>query len=135
MPYSCQTFGLKRPLASERLISRISQHPTYVKQISLCSGIPVTRPDITIIYITENLFSHNSSFNVTYAYTYIAYLLQQFIEVFNKYFVPRMHLHWERSNNSGGDCCISSLSWMGKVPEEIPEVRQFFYFILFQIKI
>ncbi|XP_023327831.1 tubby-related protein 4 [Eurytemora carolleeae] len=32
-----------------------------------------------------------------------------------------MHLHWERSNNSGGDCCISSLSWMGKVPEEIPE--------------
>ena len=85
MPYSCPTFGLKRPLASERLISRISQHPTYVKQISLCSGLRVTRPDITIIYITENLFSHNSPFTVTYAYTYIAYLLQQFIEVFNKY--------------------------------------------------
>ena len=34
-----------------------------------------------------------------------------------------MHLHWERSNNSAGDCSINGLSWMGKVPEEIPEVR------------
>ena len=33
-----------------------------------------------------------------------------------------MHLHWERSNNSEGDCAIQALSWMGKVPEEIPEV-------------
>lgn len=32
-----------------------------------------------------------------------------------------MHLHWERSNNSAGDCAIQALSWMGKVPEEIPE--------------
>ena len=34
-----------------------------------------------------------------------------------------MHLHWERSTNSGGDCAIQALSWMGKVPEEIPEVN------------
>lgn len=32
-----------------------------------------------------------------------------------------MHLHWERSSNSAGDCSIRGLSWMGKVPEEIPE--------------
>ena len=34
-----------------------------------------------------------------------------------------MHLHWERSTNSAGDCAIQALSWMGKVPEEIPEVN------------
>ena len=34
-----------------------------------------------------------------------------------------MHLHWERSNNSAGDCHINALSWMGRVPEEIPEVK------------
>jgi len=32
-----------------------------------------------------------------------------------------MHLHWERSSNSAGDCSIRDLSWMGRVPEEIPE--------------
>ena len=33
-----------------------------------------------------------------------------------------MHLHWERSTNTTGDCHINNLSWMGRVPEEIPEV-------------
>ena len=34
-----------------------------------------------------------------------------------------MHLHWEKSSNTAGDCCIRSLSWMGRVPDEIPQVR------------
>ncbi len=34
----------------------------------------------------------------------------------------RMHLHWERSHNTAGDCNIRSLSWMGRVPDEIPQV-------------
>jgi hypothetical protein len=34
----------------------------------------------------------------------------------------RMHLHWERSSNTAGDCIIRSLSWMGRVPDEIPQV-------------
>jgi hypothetical protein len=33
-----------------------------------------------------------------------------------------MHLHWERSSNTAGDCIIRSLSWMGRVPDEIPQV-------------
>eukprot|EP00093_Oithona_nana_P001696 01696.XXX_3206_2330_1 [CDS] Oithona nana genome sequencing. len=32
-----------------------------------------------------------------------------------------MHLHWERSHNTAGDCNIRSLSWMGRVPDEIPQ--------------
>ncbi|CAB4060498.1 unnamed protein product [Lepeophtheirus salmonis] len=32
-----------------------------------------------------------------------------------------MHLHWERSSNTAGDCHIRSLSWMGRVPDEIPQ--------------
>ena len=34
-----------------------------------------------------------------------------------------MHLHWERSPNVAGDCNIRSLSWMGRVPDEIPQVK------------
>ena len=34
-----------------------------------------------------------------------------------------MHLHWEKSHNTAGDCNIRSLSWMGRVPDEIPQVR------------
>ena len=34
-----------------------------------------------------------------------------------------MHLHWERSHNTAGDCNIRSLSWMGRVPDELPTVR------------
>jgi hypothetical protein len=36
-----------------------------------------------------------------------------------------MHMHWEKSSNTAGDCCIRSLSWMGRVPDEIPQVRAF----------
>lgn len=35
-----------------------------------------------------------------------------------------MHLHWERSANTAGDCNIRSLSWMGRVPDEIPQVSE-----------
>ena len=37
-----------------------------------------------------------------------------------------MHLHWERSHNTAGDCNIRSLSWMGRVPDEIPQVLTHF---------
>lgn len=33
-----------------------------------------------------------------------------------------MHLHFERNTNTKCDCTILSLSWMGKVPDDIPEV-------------
>lgn len=36
-------------------------------------------------------------------------------------FFSKMHLHWERSHNTAGDCNIRSLSWMGRVPDEIPQ--------------
>ncbi|KAG5672947.1 hypothetical protein PVAND_003034 [Polypedilum vanderplanki] len=32
-----------------------------------------------------------------------------------------MHLHFEKNSNTKCDCTILSLSWMGKVPEDIPE--------------
>ncbi|CAG4991660.1 unnamed protein product [Parnassius apollo] len=32
-----------------------------------------------------------------------------------------MHLHFERNINAKCDCTILSLSWMGKVPDELPE--------------
>ncbi|XP_058812877.1 tubby-related protein 4 [Topomyia yanbarensis] len=32
-----------------------------------------------------------------------------------------MHLHFEKSSNTKCDCSILSLSWMGKVPDDIPE--------------
>ncbi|XP_063824523.1 tubby-related protein 4 [Ostrinia nubilalis] len=32
-----------------------------------------------------------------------------------------MHLHFERNVNAKCDCTILSLSWMGKVPDELPE--------------
>lgn len=32
-----------------------------------------------------------------------------------------MHLHFERTTNTRNDCAILSLTWMGKVPDEIPE--------------
>ncbi|CAG9817981.1 unnamed protein product [Phaedon cochleariae] len=32
-----------------------------------------------------------------------------------------MHLHFERTINAKSDCPILSLSWMGKVPDELPE--------------
>lgn len=34
-----------------------------------------------------------------------------------------MHLHFEKSTNAKCDCAIVSLSWMGKVPDNVPEVR------------
>jgi hypothetical protein len=33
-----------------------------------------------------------------------------------------MHLHFERNTNAKCDCAILSLTWMGKVPDELPEV-------------
>ncbi len=33
-----------------------------------------------------------------------------------------MHLHWEKSGHFAGDCHVRSLSWMGRVPEQIPQV-------------
>ena len=38
----------------------------------------------------------------------------------------KMHLHWERNPNVAGDCNIRSLSWMGRVPDEIPQVRSMY---------
>ncbi|XP_076651070.1 WD40 superfamily protein Tusp isoform X1 [Halictus rubicundus] len=35
-----------------------------------------------------------------------------------------MHLHFEKNNNAKCDCNILSLSWMGKVPDETPEVEE-----------
>ncbi|XP_065157331.1 LOW QUALITY PROTEIN: tubby-related protein 4-like [Atheta coriaria] len=32
-----------------------------------------------------------------------------------------MHLHFERTLNAKSDCSILSLTWMGKVPDELPE--------------
>ncbi|XP_064474099.1 tubby-related protein 4-like isoform X2 [Ornithodoros turicata] len=32
-----------------------------------------------------------------------------------------MHLHFERSLSSRADCSVLSLTWMGKVPDELPE--------------
>ncbi|KAK6644879.1 hypothetical protein RUM43_001155 [Polyplax serrata] len=32
-----------------------------------------------------------------------------------------MHLHFERNTNAKCDCAILSLTWMGKVPDELPE--------------
>lgn len=34
----------------------------------------------------------------------------------------KMHLHFESNVNTKCDCTILSLSWMGKVPDDIPEV-------------
>ncbi|KAJ8935664.1 hypothetical protein NQ318_012826 [Aromia moschata] len=34
-----------------------------------------------------------------------------------------MHLHFERTVNARSDCPVLSLTWMGKVPDELPEVR------------
>lgn len=34
-----------------------------------------------------------------------------------------MHLHFEKNANAKCDCNILSLSWMGKVPDEAPEVK------------
>lgn len=34
-----------------------------------------------------------------------------------------MHLHFERTVNAKSDCPILSLTWMGKVPDELSEVR------------
>lgn len=33
-----------------------------------------------------------------------------------------MHLHFEKNTDTKCDCSILSLSWMGKVPDDIPEV-------------
>lgn len=33
-----------------------------------------------------------------------------------------MHLHFERTVNAKSDCPILSLTWMGKVPDELSEV-------------
>ncbi|KAL2738285.1 Tubby-related protein 4, partial [Vespula maculifrons] len=35
-----------------------------------------------------------------------------------------MHLHFEKNNNAKCDCNILSLSWMGKVPDESPEMAE-----------
>lgn len=41
-----------------------------------------------------------------------------------------MHLHFERNINSKCDCTILSLSWMGKVPDELPEVSPLCYLLV-----
>lgn len=33
-----------------------------------------------------------------------------------------MYLHFEKTGNARSDCSILSLTWMGKVPDELPEV-------------
>lgn len=38
-----------------------------------------------------------------------------------------MHLYFEKNNNAKCDCNILSLSWMGKVPDESPEVRDLLF--------
>lgn len=40
-----------------------------------------------------------------------------------------MHLHFEKNTNTKCDCSILSLSWMGRVPEDIPtsEVSTFMH--------
>jgi hypothetical protein len=43
-----------------------------------------------------------------------------------------MHLHFEKNNNAKCDCNILSLSWMGKVPEESPEVTTNVYVFVFR---
>lgn len=44
----------------------------------------------------------------------------------------KMHLHFEKSTNTKCDCSILSLSWMGKVPDDIPEVSdEFLFFFAF----
>lgn len=35
-----------------------------------------------------------------------------------------MHLHFEKNTNTKCDCTILSLSWMGKVPDELPEQNE-----------
>lgn len=40
-----------------------------------------------------------------------------------------MHLHFEKNTNTRCDCSILSLSWMGKVPDDIPEVSLKYNFI------
>lgn len=40
-----------------------------------------------------------------------------------------MHLHFEKSTNAKCDCSIVSLSWMGKVPDNVPEVSEFSFLI------
>lgn len=32
-----------------------------------------------------------------------------------------MHLHFERTNSTRTDCAILSLTWMGKVPDDLPD--------------
>lgn len=41
-----------------------------------------------------------------------------------------MHLHFEKNTNTKCDCSILSLSWMGKVPDDILEVRILIFFVL-----
>ena len=33
-----------------------------------------------------------------------------------------MNVHFERNSNAKCDCTILNLTWMGKVPDELPEV-------------
>lgn len=40
-----------------------------------------------------------------------------------------MHLHFEKNTDTKCDCSILSLSWMGKVPDDIPEVSLNFYLL------
>lgn len=45
-----------------------------------------------------------------------------------------MHLHFERTVNAKSDCSILSLTWMGKVPDELPEVILFADLFVFYLK-
>lgn len=33
-----------------------------------------------------------------------------------------MHIHFEKSVKAECDCTVLSMSWMGKVPDDLPEV-------------
>lgn len=37
-----------------------------------------------------------------------------------------MHFHFEQNTNTKCDCNVHCMSWMGKVPDELPEVSHHF---------
>lgn len=46
-----------------------------------------------------------------------------------------MHLHFERNTNAKCDCSIVSLSWMGKVPDNVPEVNNSFLITISSLRL
>lgn len=39
-------------------------------------------------------------------------------------YIKAMHFHFEQNTNTKCDCNVHCMSWMGKVPDELPEVSQ-----------